>query len=74
MTALTSNLPAPRRSWYVVSIWAERQPDCPPAWRGSIETTDGKRIYFATLAELNQALARFGGWADPQAALRKRNP
>jgi hypothetical protein len=46
-------------------IWAERQSDYLPVWRGFLEMTDGKRMYFTTLAELNQLLTAMGGWSDP---------
>jgi hypothetical protein len=60
--------PSPRRSWYVISIWAERQPDRPPVWRGSVETVEGERMYFTTLVELNQLLITIGGWTDSEPA------
>jgi len=71
MTLTAHHTHQPRRQWYVVSIWAEQQAHQPPAWRGTLETADGTRLHFASLADLNRLLSQLTGWADPAGAIAR---
>lgn len=50
---------------YLVTLWAEPQTGQGWVWRGFLQRADGTRIYFRTLAELNQWVREWGGWNDP---------
>ncbi len=54
----------PRRTLYRLSIWNEGG-DEGRVWHGFVETAAEQRMYFDTLAELNQLLCELGGWMDP---------
>ena len=54
-----------RRTSYILSLWAEHQEDSPPVWRGSLESADGRRLYFDSLQTLNRLLGESAGWRDP---------
>jgi hypothetical protein len=57
--------PATRRAAFILALWAERPASAPPVWRGYLETADGRRRYFRSLADLNQLLRAASGWSDP---------
>jgi hypothetical protein len=50
---------------YILLIWNATQPDRPAASRGYLESINGERHYFHTLAELNALLIHLAGWVDP---------
>jgi hypothetical protein len=56
--------PGARRTAYILSLWAEPQDDAPPVWRGSLESADGRRLYFDSLGSLNRLLGEACGWRD----------
>ena len=56
-----------RRTSYILSLWAEPQADAPAVWRGSLESADGRRLYFDSLLTLNRLLGQSAGWRDPAA-------
>lgn len=60
-----SHHPHGRRTTYILTIWSEYVVDAPPLWRGYLETADGRRRYFRTLADLTRLLVDVGGWVDP---------
>ena len=65
MAESQNGLKAARRALYVVTLWVEQGVGPSPVWRGSIETADGGRAYFASLTELNRLLIHKSGWIDP---------
>ncbi len=56
--------PEAHRAAFILTVWSER----PSAWRGYLETPDGRRRYFLSLEELNQLLRAASGWVDPDSA------
>ncbi len=54
----------PRRTLYLLTIWREERDEI-SVWHGFIETASKQRLYFGTLADLNQLLCELGGWMDP---------
>ena len=56
-----------RRTSYILSLWAEPQVEAPAVWRGSLETANGRRLYFDSLGSLNRLLGEAAGWRDPAA-------
>jgi len=41
-----------QRASYILTLWAECQPDGALIWRGYIETSGGERDYFSSVNEL----------------------
>ena len=54
-----------RRFVYILLVWNNTQPDQPVASRGYLESINGERHYFHTLAELNVLLIHLAGWVEP---------
>lgn len=54
-----------RRKSFVVVIWLVSQTETATRWYGSLETLDGQRFYFHTLADLNRVIRDVGGWQEP---------
>ena len=57
--------PGPHRAASILTIWADAMASPAQAWRGYLESGDGRRQYFRTLADLNRLLVEGGGWVDP---------
>jgi hypothetical protein len=56
--------PGSRRAAYILTIWTDAGAAATARWRGCLESGDGQRHDFRTLAELNHLLARVGGWTE----------
>lgn len=56
--------PETHRAAFILTLWSEHA----SAWRGVLETADGRRRYFLSLADLNQLLREVSGWVDPDNA------
>jgi hypothetical protein len=61
--------PAAQRWAFILTLWAERAPAGEPQWRGSLESVDGQRRYFHSLAELNCLLRSASGWGETQGSV-----
>jgi hypothetical protein len=66
--------PDARRAAFILTIWSDTPSAAEPNWRGYLETGDGQRQFFRTLAELNQRLRHLSGWNDPPASLQEDSP
>ena len=71
MTDNTNPHSIPRQA-FILSTWSARTDAGRDQLRGALETLNGERYYFNSLAALNQLLTQLTGWADEMSATGSR--
>jgi hypothetical protein len=51
----------------MITVWPASADEADGVWRGTVETVDGRRLYFHNGDGLLQLLAELSGWPDAAA-------